>query len=120
MTSAGPCRCWSPNTAGAQSGRGRGWLSVTAACSTWARSRRSARPDELADHIRAAITNGVTQDEVRECLLQVAVYAGMPAGPSSFKVTRKVLEELGLCAHRHPPLEVDRMPMPRADGWAGP
>jgi 4-carboxymuconolactone decarboxylase len=53
------------------------------------------RPDELAGHIRAAITNGVTKEEVRECLLQVAVYAGMPAGMGSFKVARKVFEDMG-------------------------
>jgi 4-carboxymuconolactone decarboxylase len=54
------------------------------------------RPDELAGHIRAAITNGVTKTEVRECLLQVAVYAGMPAGMGSFKVARKVFDEMGI------------------------
>lgn len=54
------------------------------------------RSDELAGHIRAAITNGVTKAEVRECLLQVAVYAGMPAGMSSFKIARKVFEEIGI------------------------
>lgn len=54
------------------------------------------RPDELAGHIRAAITNGVTTPEIRECFLQVAVYAGMPAGLSCFKVARKVFEELGM------------------------
>jgi 4-carboxymuconolactone decarboxylase len=52
------------------------------------------RPDELAGHIKGAIVNGVTKDEVRECLLQVAAYCGMPAGMSSFKVARKVFEEL--------------------------
>ena len=52
------------------------------------------RLDELSGHIRGAITNGVTKAEVRECLLQVAVYAGMPAGMSSFKVARKVFEEM--------------------------
>lgn len=51
------------------------------------------RPDELAGHIRAAITNGMTKEEVRECLLQVAVYAGMPAGMGAFKVARRVFDE---------------------------
>jgi 4-carboxymuconolactone decarboxylase len=40
------------------------------------------RPEELAGHIRGAINNGLTRDEIRECLLQVAVYVGMPAGPA--------------------------------------
>jgi 4-carboxymuconolactone decarboxylase len=52
------------------------------------------RPEELAGHIKVAITNGVTKAEIRECFLQVAAYAGMPAGLSCFKVARKVFEEM--------------------------
>ena len=52
------------------------------------------RQDELAGHIRGAINNGVTKEEIRECLLQVAVYVGMPAGLNSFKVARQVFAEL--------------------------
>ncbi len=54
------------------------------------------RPEELAVHIRGAITNGVTKDEIRECLLQVAVYCGMPAGLGSFKVAREVFKDMGI------------------------
>jgi 4-carboxymuconolactone decarboxylase len=54
------------------------------------------RPDELAGHIRGALTNGVTKDEIRECFLQVAVYVGMPAGLGCFAVARKVFKELGI------------------------
>jgi 4-carboxymuconolactone decarboxylase len=54
------------------------------------------RPDELAGHIRGAVTNGLSKAEIRECLLQVAVYAGMPAGLSSFRVAQGVFDELGL------------------------
>lgn len=54
------------------------------------------RPEELAGHIRGAITNGVTKAEIRECLLQVAVYVGMPAGLGSFKVARQVFADLGI------------------------
>lgn len=54
------------------------------------------RQDELAGHIRVALKNGVTKVEIRECLLQVAVYAGMPAGMSSFKVARQVFKELDM------------------------
>jgi 4-carboxymuconolactone decarboxylase len=54
------------------------------------------RPDELAGHIRGAITNGVTKTEIRECLLQVAVYVGMPAGLSSFKIAKQVFADLGI------------------------
>lgn len=54
------------------------------------------RPEELALHIRGAINNGVTKNEIRECLLQVAVYCGMPAGLGSFKVAREVFKEMGV------------------------
>ncbi len=53
------------------------------------------RPEELAGHIRGALTNGVTKAEIRECFLQVAVYLGMPAGLGCFKVARKVFDDMG-------------------------
>lgn len=46
------------------------------------------RPNELRTHINAALTNGVTRDEVREIFLQVAIYAGVPAAVDSFRVAR--------------------------------
>jgi 4-carboxymuconolactone decarboxylase len=52
------------------------------------------RPEELAGHIRVALTNGVTRAEIRECFLQVAVYVGMPAGLGCFKVARAVFAQL--------------------------
>ncbi|MYW96117.1 4-carboxymuconolactone decarboxylase [Amycolatopsis rubida] len=52
------------------------------------------RPDELAGHLRGALNNGVSKAEIRECLLQVAVYAGMPAGMSAFKVAKTVFADL--------------------------
>jgi 4-carboxymuconolactone decarboxylase len=52
------------------------------------------RPEELAGHIRGAITNGLSKAEIRECLLQVAVYVGMPAGLGAFKIARQVFAEL--------------------------
>ena len=54
------------------------------------------RPDELAGHIRGALTNGLTKDEIRECFLQVAIYLGMPAGLGCFRVARKVFDEIGI------------------------
>jgi len=54
------------------------------------------RPDELATHVRGAINNGVTKDEIREAFLQVAVYCGMPAGLGSFKIARQVFKEMGI------------------------
>jgi 4-carboxymuconolactone decarboxylase len=54
------------------------------------------RPDQLAGHIRIALKNGVTKVEIQECLLQVAGYAGMPAGLTSFKVAKQVFADLKL------------------------
>ena len=52
------------------------------------------RPQELATHIRGALTNGVTRDEIREIFLQVGVYAGIPAAVDSFRVARAAFAEL--------------------------
>ncbi|MEO5671399.1 MAG: carboxymuconolactone decarboxylase family protein [Ramlibacter sp.] len=54
------------------------------------------RPEELAIHIRGAVNNGVTKDEIKECFLQVAVYVGMPAGLGCFKIARQVFKEMGI------------------------
>ncbi len=53
------------------------------------------RPHELRTHIRGALNNGVTREEIREVFLQVAVYAGMPAAVDSFRQAREVFAELG-------------------------
>jgi 4-carboxymuconolactone decarboxylase len=53
------------------------------------------RPHELRAHVRGALTNGVTKDEIKEVLLQVAIYAGIPAGMDSFRVANEVFTELG-------------------------
>ena len=52
------------------------------------------RDEELAMHVRAARRNGLTQAQIAEVLLQVAVYAGVPAANRAFAVARAVLEEL--------------------------
>lgn len=51
------------------------------------------RPEALAGHIRSGLTNGLTRAEIRECLLQVAVYAGMPTGLAAFAVAQKVFTD---------------------------
>jgi len=51
---------------------------------------------ELAMHVRAAISNGVTADELREVLLHTSVYAGVPAANSAFAIAQQVLAELGV------------------------
>jgi 4-carboxymuconolactone decarboxylase len=52
--------------------------------------------EELALHVRAALRNGLTPDEIREVLLQSAIYAGVPAANTAFAVARQVLREEGL------------------------
>jgi 4-carboxymuconolactone decarboxylase len=52
------------------------------------------RPHELRLHIAGALRNGVTRDEIREVFLQVAIYAGVPAGVDSFRAAREVFEKL--------------------------
>jgi 4-carboxymuconolactone decarboxylase len=53
------------------------------------------RFDELAMHIRAARRNGLANDEIKEVLLQSAIYCGVPAANSAFAVASRVLEEEG-------------------------
>lgn len=52
------------------------------------------RPHELALHVRGAVNNGVTGEEIREVLMQTAIYAGVPAALESFRVAKQVLDEL--------------------------
>src|SRR3954471_6034299 len=47
------------------------------------------RPHELKMHIKGALTNGVSKDEIHEVLLQVAIYCGIPAGVDSFRIARE-------------------------------
>jgi 3-oxoadipate enol-lactonase/4-carboxymuconolactone decarboxylase len=50
--------------------------------------------DELALHVRAARTNGLTDDEIKEVILQSAIYCGVPAANTAFRIAQGVLEEL--------------------------
>lgn len=52
--------------------------------------------DELAMHVRAAVRNGLTPEEIAEVILQAAVYCGVPAANSAFAVADRVLSERGL------------------------
>jgi 4-carboxymuconolactone decarboxylase len=52
--------------------------------------------DELAMHVRGAVRNGLSADEIKEVLLQTAVYCGVPAANSAFAVAQRVLAEDGL------------------------
>jgi 4-carboxymuconolactone decarboxylase len=51
--------------------------------------------EELAMHLRGALRNGLTPEEIREVLLQTAVYAGVPAANRAFAVAQRVLAEAG-------------------------
>ncbi len=52
------------------------------------------RPHELKMHLKGALTNGVTKEEIREVLLQVAIYCGIPAGVDAFRIARETFAEL--------------------------
>ncbi|MCG6121621.1 MAG: carboxymuconolactone decarboxylase family protein [Microvirga sp.] len=52
------------------------------------------RPHELGLHVRGAINNGLTKDEIKEVLLQVGIYCGVPAMIDSFRVAKTVLAEI--------------------------
>jgi 4-carboxymuconolactone decarboxylase len=53
-----------------------------------------SKPAELKLHVRGAIANGVTRDEIKEVLLQACVYAGIPAGLEAFKAAMETFKEL--------------------------
>ena len=52
------------------------------------------RPHELKAHIRGALNNGVSREEIREVLLQVAIYVGVPAAVDSFRIARETFAEI--------------------------
>ena len=49
---------------------------------------------ELAMHVRAALGNGLTPEQIREVLLQVTIYAGVPTGNRAFAVAQRVLDDI--------------------------
>jgi 4-carboxymuconolactone decarboxylase len=52
------------------------------------------RPHELKLHVKGALRNGVTKDEIREVLIQVAIYAGVPCGVDAFRIAREAFKEV--------------------------
>ena len=52
------------------------------------------RPHELKLHVKGALTNGVSREEIREVFLQVAIYCGVPAGVDSFRIAREAFAEI--------------------------
>jgi 4-carboxymuconolactone decarboxylase len=54
------------------------------------------RPHELKLHVRGAINNGVTKEEIKEVFLQTAIYCGVPAAIDAFRTAKEVFKEMGL------------------------
>ena len=71
----------------------------TRSCITLTALVALGRDEELAMHVRAALGIGLTPDEIKEVLLQSAIYCGVPAANAAFAVARKVLED----SERTPP-----------------
>jgi 4-carboxymuconolactone decarboxylase len=65
----------------------------TRSCITLTALVALGRDEELAMHVRAALRNGLTADEIKEVLLQAAIYCGVPAANSAFAVAQRVLDE---------------------------
>ncbi len=63
----------------------------TRSCITLAMLVALNRPDELRMHLRAALRNGVTRTEIKEILLQTAIYCGLPAANVAFTIAQEVL-----------------------------
>jgi 4-carboxymuconolactone decarboxylase len=64
----------------------------TRSCITVAMLAAQGNEDELVLHLRAAVRNGVTVDEIKEVLLQVGVYAGVPRANRAFSIASRVFE----------------------------
>jgi 4-carboxymuconolactone decarboxylase len=54
------------------------------------------RPHELKLHVKGAIRNGLTKDEIREVFMQAAIYCGVPAAIDSFRSAREVFKDMGI------------------------
>lgn len=54
------------------------------------------RPHELKLHVRGAINNGLTKDEIKEVFLQASIYCGVPAAIDSFRVASEVFKEMNI------------------------
>ncbi len=52
------------------------------------------RPHEVELHVRGALNNGCTKEEIMEVLLQTAIYCGVPAAVDSFRLARKIFSEI--------------------------
>jgi 4-carboxymuconolactone decarboxylase len=66
--------------------------------------------EELAMHVRAAVRNGLSAEEIAEVLLQVAVYAGVPAANTAFAVAQRTLAEHPPAGAAQPPVKPEPGP----------
>jgi 4-carboxymuconolactone decarboxylase len=71
----------------------RGLDRKTRSCLTITALVATGREHELPMHVRAAFRNGVTLDELKEVLLQCAIYCGVPAANGAFAIAQRVIEE---------------------------
>lgn len=67
---------------------------LTRRCVTLAMLAALHCDDELAMHVRAALSDGMTAEELKEVLLQVAIYAGVPAANRAFAVAQRTIAEM--------------------------
>jgi 4-carboxymuconolactone decarboxylase len=76
--------------------------------------------NELAMHVKAAVRNGLSTEQIQEVLLQVAVYAGVPAANRAFAVAQRALTEAAPSAPAHAPAPAAHAPAPAAPAPAAP
>ena len=82
--------CWGTGWGGA--GLSRGQRSLNNLCMLAALNR----PAQFRIHVRGALRNGCSLDEIRETLVQITIYCGVPAGAEAFRIAREVLTEEGI------------------------
>ena len=85
------------------------WITVTAWGAIWGRSTLTRRDrslititqlaslghlEELALHLRATVATGLSREDIKETLMQVGVYSGVPAANSAFRVAKRVFNEM--------------------------
>ncbi|MFI2565343.1 4-carboxymuconolactone decarboxylase [Paenarthrobacter sp. NPDC018779] len=58
--------------------------------------------EELAMHVRAALNNGLSRDEIKEILLQTAIYCSVPSANSAFKTAQKVFQDIDAASEASP------------------
>jgi 4-carboxymuconolactone decarboxylase len=82
--------CW--GTSWASSGLSRRLRSLNNLCMLAALNR----PNQFRIHVRGALRNGCSLDEIRETLFQITIYCGVPVGSEAFRLAREVMTEEGL------------------------